>query len=474
MFRTAAVVIILLSILLRLLACFDDFWLDEIWSLQLACEARSCFEIITTLQHDNNHPLNTLWLFVAGQNAGSFIHRIPALLCGCLTVVYAGFRVWRKDRYEALIAWILFGCSYFLIQYSSEARGYGPLMLCTLLSIDIFERLTVTRERRTQLLFVAVTVVGMLAHASYFFVYAGLVVSDLYGNKSSWSRQGIADGVKRHIVPTVFGVTLLLLNYSQLERGGGDHITVVAALIECASVFAGGPFEGTASILVAILSSSLILAVLASSYRYGSSIRFSVVAPIVVSPAVAALLLQATPVYPRYFLVSVVILLSLAAGGFARLRRSKPALQVAGYVLLGTWLAGNVVHVTRMLESGRGQYRAAVLMMTESPGESPVVVGSDHDFRNKIVLEYHWQQVRTDRVLKYVSEGEWPDKGPDWVLLHEPFQVFAPPFEIGDAAGNTYGLKKKFPHYGLSGWHWALYRNDRSTNRGPTFTNVPD
>ena len=183
MFRTAAVVIILLSVLLRLLACFDDLWLDEIWSLQLAGKASSCFEIITTLQHDNNHPLNTLWLFVAGQNAGSFIYRIPALLCGCLTVAYAGFRVWNKDQYEALIAWLLFGCSYFLIQYSSEARGYGPLMLCTLLSIDIFERLTVTRERRTQLLFGVVTIVGMLAHASYFFVYAGLVASDLYGNK---------------------------------------------------------------------------------------------------------------------------------------------------------------------------------------------------------------------------------------------------------------------------------------------------
>ncbi|HEY1302347.1 MAG TPA: hypothetical protein VGF24_02280, partial [Vicinamibacterales bacterium] len=49
---------------LRVIAARGDLWLDELWSLSFARQLDSPLQIWTSIHHDNNHPLNTLYLFV--------------------------------------------------------------------------------------------------------------------------------------------------------------------------------------------------------------------------------------------------------------------------------------------------------------------------------------------------------------------------------------------------------------------------
>ena len=51
--------------LVRLAAASNEFWLDEVWSLFIALDAKSAWRLFT-VRHDNNHILNTLYLRAIG------------------------------------------------------------------------------------------------------------------------------------------------------------------------------------------------------------------------------------------------------------------------------------------------------------------------------------------------------------------------------------------------------------------------
>ena len=75
-FTTAAIfwVAALFATALRVAVIDNDLWLDEVWSVQHAASVESPAEIFFSLHHDNNHHLNTLWLWLCGPDAGP-VHR---------------------------------------------------------------------------------------------------------------------------------------------------------------------------------------------------------------------------------------------------------------------------------------------------------------------------------------------------------------------------------------------------------------
>jgi len=44
-----------------------DLWFDEIWSIKADESATWVVEIFTRFKHDNNHPLNTLYIYLVGE-----------------------------------------------------------------------------------------------------------------------------------------------------------------------------------------------------------------------------------------------------------------------------------------------------------------------------------------------------------------------------------------------------------------------
>ena len=74
----------------RTVGLFHDLWLDEIWSINLVADLTSPLQILTNLKHDNNHPLNSLFLFVLRGTAADWHYRLLAWVTGVATVLMAG------------------------------------------------------------------------------------------------------------------------------------------------------------------------------------------------------------------------------------------------------------------------------------------------------------------------------------------------------------------------------------------------
>ncbi len=67
--------ILLAAVAIRVWAAGSDLWLDEVWSLSLAKQLSSSFDVISSLHETNNHVLNTLWLAFLGDDASPFAMR---------------------------------------------------------------------------------------------------------------------------------------------------------------------------------------------------------------------------------------------------------------------------------------------------------------------------------------------------------------------------------------------------------------
>jgi hypothetical protein len=126
--RIPIAVVVALAALVRLAATWNDLWLDEIWSLNLLGTLHSPAEIVTGLHHDNNHVLNSVFLYWLRPLGSDWLYRLPALSAHrdgrARAWVTSSTAPARRATSRALLARSCWACRP-LIQYSSEARGYG-------------------------------------------------------------------------------------------------------------------------------------------------------------------------------------------------------------------------------------------------------------------------------------------------------------------------------------------------------------
>jgi hypothetical protein len=127
-------------------------------------------------------------------------------------------------------------------------------------------------------------------------------------------------------------------------------------------------------------------------------------------------------------------------------------------LILLFFLAGNVQRTIDLMTVGRGGYRQAVEFMAAQTYGSEIRVGSDHDFRNKMLLQYYSQYLPSDKRLLYFEKNKLPAGGPEWIITHSQKADFNPP-QVIEIQGNVkFFLSGHFKYKGLSGFHWALYR----------------
>ena len=96
-------------------------------------------------------------------------------------------------------------------------------------------------------------------------------------------------------------------------------------------------------------------------------------------------------------------------------------------------------------------------MAERSPG-GRIVVGSDQDFRNGIVLRFYARLLAPGKSLDYRERTRWPAGGPEWIVTHRRFRPIRPLPEIAFDGAGRYQLVADFDHAGISGFYWAVYR----------------
>ena len=96
-------------------------------------------DILWRLPNDNNHLLNSLWLWFVGPNAPIVLIRLESIIVGTLTVPVAAKFCGRSGPAAALTGAALAAGATIFVQYGSEARGYAGLLLMIFVAAEALE-----------------------------------------------------------------------------------------------------------------------------------------------------------------------------------------------------------------------------------------------------------------------------------------------------------------------------------------------
>jgi hypothetical protein len=466
----AAGAILLLALALRILGARGELWLDELWSLKLIDEVKARHDLLWGLAVDNNHYLNTLWLWIVGADAPVLMQRGLSIALGVATVGTAGLAARRSGSVGMLCAMVLFAVSYPMVNYGSEARGYAGLTLMTLLAITLTEGATAgsARDRRR---------LGFVNLAAVLFqpiALGGIVAQMLW---STWmnrpatrpdfaalrrlivATEATFSWTVRLLIPIAALITYAVLHAEGYRIAGTEPFTVAG--------FVSG-YGGMLHLLLglpdavpdwlALLVGAAVAALGWQISRRGApnfaalSFIFLVVLPL-------AMFLARLPNihFPRYYLAPAVVFLMVLAHIFAAAWRRGGALRVLAAAFLLAIAIGNLTDVSRLLRDGRDQSAAVMEMIA---GGGPVRVTSDQDVRNRPIVEFFAARYRL--AITYVPTKDICAQQPEW-LLSSSVDSEMPETLDTSVVGCPKIFRKQasFPQWGLSGLPWTVYRADR-------------
>ena len=229
---------VVLGSLLRILAARGDFWLDEILSLQVASAASSMAEIFTNYT-DNNHLLNSLWIYALGGNQSFYAYRLLSVITGILgLLVIPGLPLFRSNS-ERTVAVLLWSASYYTVLYGTEARGYGPMLFFGLCALKLALG-EIPRSRAGGLVralaYFSACALGVLSHATFVNFYAALVLGPLAA-QFFWPAAGQRLGgiLRLNLAPACFMAVMYYLFISRIPKGSGTLRSFMEVILNAAS-----------------------------------------------------------------------------------------------------------------------------------------------------------------------------------------------------------------------------------------------
>ena len=458
----ASAVLLVVAVAIRVRAAQNDLWLDEIWSLDLAHQISSPGEVFYHIHSDNNHYLNSLWLYFCGFQGNWPGYRMPSVLAGSGTVALAWLIGRRRDITNAVTAMVLTGFSYALILYSSEARGYSTLIFFSILSYYLLD--CYLRDRRWQiaLLFSFSACFGLISHLEFttFFFSSFLWASYRLIKSGPGFKEAVVSLAFCYAIPTLLLALLYRVDIRYMVIGGGDH----PGLFNCYATslaWALGmppPFPTWATFGIAGL---IFMVCLHQLWREKSDLIVFFVSTVVVMPILLAITQGSEVLYVRYFIVSIAFFLLLMSFLLASLYTSwgSKGKILCGFLLIG-YVIANGWHLMALLKFGRGNNGQAIQYLLQNSKETPPTVGGDQDFRIGTVVDFY-NRIETGNPLKYVTMNKWPANGVEWFIYEkESYADSKPPAQVlADTEGHQYQLAKIFPTAPLSGLHWFVYHN---------------
>lgn len=450
---------------MRIEGALNDLWLDEIWSVWLVRPIKSSVQVFTKIHHDNNHYLNSLWLYWTGFHGNWPGYRFPSIVAGVGSIVLAGLISRRRSAHAAWFAMLLVAFSYVQILYSSEARGYSEVVFFALLSFYALEKYLERQTCWSALLFSISSILGFASHLIFLnFFCAAIVWSGWRFMKSELgARRTIKAMLASHAAPTAFLTVLYFVDIRHQAIGGGTESG--AGIYMDSFAWALGAPPGQFSMLpTSLLAVALSIAGLWILRREKSDAWVFFTGVILAVPILLAIIRHSDVLYVRYFIVGMAFLLILWSFVLAALcQRGWPG-RITSVLLLAGYFVFNGWHTLSLFKHGRGHYGEAVRFLAVHTKEPVVSIGSDHDFRNAMVLQFYAKEAMADHHLAYYPNSRidaWPKGGPEWFICHkESFADPAPPgTNMTDLAGNRYEFVKSFQTAPLSGVHWYIFHN---------------
>ena len=445
-------------------AARGDLWLDEIWSIFFAESAKSPCDIIALYKHDNNHILNTLYLYVIGKQDHLVFYRLLSIVAGAGSL-FLLTRMARKYGYlESLFVLLLAGFSYPLILYFSEARGYALAIFFALLSLLLLDRCLTNYSPMKLFFFWLSACLGILSHLSFIIIFLSLSIFLIHKevlNPSSLQSK-ILTVFKYLLIPFLFLIAFYIFYVRGMTIGGGDAndpFTEISKGIACLVGLPDSFFRWR------VMASGLFIVItLIGAYLYTrdkNKLWSFVIACLVLPPMVIIFISRPTVYYFRYLVITnpfFYLLLSYILGKW--FRSGKRGSYVV-LVLLCLYLIGQTQQLLPLFKYGRGNYQAILTEVSRKSSGNILRIGSDHDFRNKMLLSFYQRFIPPYQSLHYIDQPFWDMDPPEWIILHKADRSFEPEPFISTSDQQIYKLTKVERSVAESGFSWFLYHTTR-------------
>ncbi len=473
--RRVGLAIVIAAVLggaLRIAAARGELWGDEVWSLGLVGDLTAPDQVFWAVSHDNNHYLNSLWLYALGPGRPALDYRWPAILFGAAAVLAAGSLGRRRSAATGVASAVLAAICYPFVDYGSEARGYAGLILATLLALWAFETARTTRGEPTAprgpwvLGFVALF--GTASHFSFLLVLAVLGITAILCQRQAGEAWRVA--VDQAV--TLFRPTLLLLLPVLLAVAAGlivkGGMTIGGVVPFSFAGFAsglGGLLRITAGVPAwlpcwLVLGGAVLLLALAAWRRWlpHGDIALGAAALLAV-PGLLVVTRVANTEQPRYFLGLVTVLVMVAARGFGRAYERGGCRRAMACGLLFAALAGQGGPLVALLTRGRGQ--AAPLVAAMGPDPAPRYATNFEQPVALVLTREGRLQGRVPHLVSATAPAVFCPSPPAWYVQDsEPDDPPPPPrLQVGPAAcAGVFTEVFDAPVAPLSGRHLTLYR----------------
>ncbi len=462
----------LLGCLLRAAASTGALGLDEAWSLRLVAQLHGFGEIFWSLSHDNNHVLNSAWLYVLGQDSPIWLYRMPAVILGTLTVPALARLCWRKGPAAGVIAAVLGAVALPFVDFGSEARGYAGLVLATVLALDESDRAIDAavsgdraRCRRASWRLGAAVGIGALSHLTMAYPVA---VLGLTGVARLWTRTGRMRQAFAATARIFWPAAVLSLPALTALMAGilvrGRFIIGDAAPFSLDTLFKGYGgmmllMSGLSDDAPGLLGVAGALALLAVVARHRLVAPRSVVlgiAALVVLPGVIAAARLPNVGYSRYFSVCGVVLLAVLAEALGTVWNAGPAGRRRAAVAVSMMATGSLLLDGLAIGTGRGGFGQTLDIMRAEGG---VRYATDRPVMADLLLG---GAARGEGVAPVpVPEAAFCAAPPDWYIAVGTFDA-RPDGAVTHGAGCRviYKMREPFAASPLSGTQSTLYRKE--------------
>ena len=467
-------VVVLIGAGLRLLGLRTELWMDELLSLKLLEALESPVGVFTSIHHDNNHYLNSLWLYAVGADAPWWQMRLASVVFGILLVPLAFRAALDWGRPAALVAAQLVGLSYPMIHYSSEARGYAHVLLFALMSWFFFRNWLRTDEPGWGVAYALAASLGFLAHLGFATVFASLLVwsaFDILGARGQRVRRLVRQAAVQ-LLPALTIALLYLVDVRYLEVAGAPPVTTVSSWLAAGALLVGDA-PGWLAAAVALVAAACVAIELVRMFREGESESLFFAFVLFFPLANGVISIHA---YPRYYLTALLFAFVLLARFAARALSGGVRQRWAVAALLVAVVGLNLVQVVRFLDIGRGQYLLAVADIADVSTTARPTVAGNHDLGQILTLEYYEQFVPGRPSFEYFCRRPgapgcesyrlpWGTGGspPEFFIVANGGNRFVPPAHLDIQSLAVYSLMAVYPKYGLSGFAWAVYRSGGRT-----------
>lgn len=456
--------IALLSGMFRFEAARGELWLDEVWSLTMVHRLASPWKIFTRLRIDNNHHLNSLWLYFVPLDAPLIWNRVGGVLSGVLAVVVAAALSASRGKGPMLGAAFCCSISYIMVHYSSEARGYAPLMLFLMLACWSRERARATGQIRWSMLYAISCCLGFLSHIAFLQFFAPAAILDLitFLRKTvskGFSALELGSALFRTVLPSLFFALFWLISLRGMQIGGGNQSDYLEVILETLAISIGISPSPTGTLIGALIAFVLILGVIAHLWRIGPDWAFLFAGSAFVMPALLLILMGREDIYPRYFLIGIV-LFQWGLGdwlGSLCFEGTQKQFRVAGGILLVLFGIANVLQDVELIRLGRSHYLEMLADAADNSTSQPAYITADHPFRQGMMLGFYLP--RSSAVEK-VTLATQPDHVPEWILVHGQNPLLDSQTTIDHPQLGKFTLLRKYPASKLSGWDLYLYHKD--------------